>query len=262
VLEHAARSAHATLAAIAAITISTSHFREALAHAVISDGMKDLPHGPLSFAGDMFNWPLVLGLRAYYAPAKAAETFTRFRKEQDDSMCIIFNAKRTMLRLSQDFDFAIVELAPPVFYLMTMLFRRERAAARTLCEQLFARVTDGSLNSVWERYGLLWCAVASVRANDNDIAQRAIDRINVLGGLPLSVLSVIPRPMKSEDDDADWESVLELSAPASVSLTLVEQAQASIQVGDETPDELISDLFVNEDILPELNLRVLRLRLP
>ncbi|QDV91686.1 hypothetical protein RAS2_27900 [Phycisphaerae bacterium RAS2] len=260
VLNHAGRLAHPTLTAIAAITISTSHMREALSRAVVSDGLEDMQNGPISFAGRMFSWPLVLGLRAHHAPTRAAETFKLFRRWQEDPKCIIFNAEHTMLGLSQDFDFAIVELAPPVFYFMTMLFRRERAAAKTLCEQLLTRVTDGSLCGVWERYGLLWSAAASVGANEDDIAQRAIDRINVLGGLPPSVLSVVPSPMKSEDDDADWESVLEASAPASVSLPLVKQAQASLQAGDETPDELISELFVNDDILPELNLRVLHLR--
>jgi hypothetical protein len=261
VLGHATRPGQSSIAATAAITIYTVHFGEALARAVTSEAIEDMPHGEVCFAGRMFSWPLVLGLGAYHAPAKAAAAFKRFRKWQNDPMCIIFNAQHTMLGLSQDFDLAIAELTPTIFYLMAMLFRKERAAAKTLCEQLFDRATDGTLGNRWERYALLWCAVAGVKVGEDEVAQRAIDRINVLGGLPLSALSEIPKPGKSQDEDTDWESVLESSAAAPTSLSLLQQEQASVQIGDETPDELISELIVNDDILPELNHRVLRLRL-
>jgi hypothetical protein len=261
---YASQYTQANIADYAAITLSTTHLRQVLTRAVISDEFDTLSGGELSYFGTIFTWPLIYALRAHYAPEKANETFKLFQKWQYDPDCIILNPEHLMLGLSQDFDFTIVKLEPPVYCLIALLFQREREAAKYFCEQLLARILKSSLNSEWERYGLLWCSIACVKINENEIAQIAIDRINSLGGIPHVVLSQMPSPGYSEedvDDEASWEFVLNSSDSSPISLKLLQEAQKMIQAEDSLPDELVSEFLVNDDVLSDLNQRILSLKI-
>ena len=261
VLSQAAREV--PLDQLAQLTLYTNYMREALSRAVANQSVTDLATGELSFAGRMFVWPLLFGLRAVMRPEEAANTFADLRKWQEDPEEIIFHPSWTCLGLSPDFDVAISELAPPIFCLVAMLFSCEPAAARTLCEQLLARATDGKLNNAWERYALLWCAIASVRVGSDDVGEKAIARINVLGGLPTSVLANVPPTVSPDDGEDGWESVLSSTPSSLVSVALLKEQLSHADIDeDDTPERLVAEVLIDNELMMSISHRVLSIRLP
>jgi hypothetical protein len=260
VLNAAWRDTGITLADIARISISTTHMQCALVRAAASQRITELRTSGLSFAGKMFRWPLLLGLRAHVLPDKAVGVFEELREWQEGPE-IIFSSKNSCLGLSQEFDFAIAELAPPIFCLVAMLFSRHALAARTLCQQLLTRATDGTLTDVWVLYALLWCAIAGVKVGADEVAERAIARINILGGLPLSVLGDVPQPMDSEDGEPHWKGVLSSATPSAVSVAILKEKLEAVASGEDTLRSLVAELLVEDEILPSLNRRIASVRL-
>jgi hypothetical protein len=259
VLDKAAKAGEITLGDIAQIVANTTHMKEYLARTARSSSLANIRVRDVSFAGRMFSWPLLLGLRAFLIPEDAKDLFEELREWQE-GLELIFSPDTNCLGLSQEFDVAIVELAPPIFYLVAILFSGHKPAASTLCEQLLKRAIDGKLGGIWARYALLWCALAGLRVGADNVAQRAVDEINRLGGLPSSVLVKVPQAMQIDDSSEDWESVI--TSQSAEALTL-DNLKSKLQLHAPLTlpvDALIARLLVDDTILSSLNDLLVTLR--
>jgi hypothetical protein len=105
---------------------------------------------------------------------------------------------------------------------------------------------------------LAWCVIASLRVGGDAIAEAAFAEINRLGGTPLVALAVLAPPVYSEEEPAPWVQLITHDNNVAVTLDdfrsrleLVPQSAASLTY-------LVAELLVNDDVLTDLNERIVR----
>jgi hypothetical protein len=248
------------LADRSALSIESQNLTDALAKLVCSSGSRGFSVDGLSFAGEHFLWPLFFGVRAYSSAAPiAASAFKELRKWQEEPE-IIFSATSTFLGLSQDFDCAVIELAPLIFCVVALLFQKEPDSASQICQQLYVRATDGHLGSVWARYALAWCAVASLKTNSLATARAAIDQINHFGGLPEGVFPNLVGPRLAEDEVAEWEVLLSnVSNWRTQSLEEIKQVLSSLPPPNCSLLDVVARLLIENEYVLEVHSDIVRL---
>lgn len=246
------------LADIAWLSLDSKCLRSALSRLVCGPRLDGLSKQGLTFVGRLFTWPLLLGMRAFLcdSPAKAAGTFREFREWQSAPE-IIFNEKASMLGLSPEFDYAITELAPPMFCVVAMLFSRYPDGARELCDQLYTRATDGDLAPDWSCYALAWCAIAASKIGARDIAQKALDEINRIGGLPAGTFPLLVEPTYTEGDPGPWEVLMAKKKDEAPNAEQLGSLLGTVPPDGGRLPELVAEVLTNDDVVLDLNKRII-----
>jgi hypothetical protein len=249
-----------TLSTMARVSIQSQRFLDALSW-IVRKPISDVSVGQLSFSGHMFTMPLWRGLRAYTARSAVAMAveYESLRKWQSE-LEIIFNSERTMLGLSPEFDYAVTELAPPLFCLVAMLFGRYEKGAQELCRQLLTRATQSNLSPTWSRYASAWCVIASLRVGGDAvaIAERAIAEINRLGGLPLVALPFLTPPVYSEEEPSPWVQLMTQGNDVAITVDDFRSRLQSVPQDAESLTQLVAELLVSDDVLTNLNEGIVR----
>jgi hypothetical protein len=250
----------AELADVASLSINSRNLTQALARLICRWDSHKIPSEQITFAGSHFFWPLFFGVQAYAGDTPlASRSFQSLRKWQDGPE-IIFSPSSTFLGLSEDFDLAIVGLAPLIFCVVAMLFQNDAGAARQLCEQLYARAIDGHLVPVWARYALAWCVIASIKVHSFDTARAAIDKIDEFGGLPTGAFPELAGPRYAEDERMEWEVLLTQSeCVRSPSLEEISRAIGSLASARCSLVDLVARLLVDDDYALEMHRDIVRL---
>jgi hypothetical protein len=249
------------LADIARLSVTARSFGEALSRFVRGPRVNGASSAGLGSAGSMFRWPLLIGLRAYLGDNASAAAAFRDLGEWQAHVEIIFSPERTYLGLSPEFDLAIVEFAPPVFCIVAMLFLRDADAARQLCQQLYARATDGTLAQDWVCYALAWCVIASLKVRAHDVGQLALDGINRRGGLPTGAFPLLAGPSLSEEGPTAWELML-ASSPRmpTPSLPEIDATLQSLTPAECGLPELVARILTDDEFTLGMNDLIVRMR--
>jgi len=245
---------HSELAERAGLSIQSRNLQDSLPRLICSGASRRISTADVTFAGQHFLWPIIFGVRAYAGdPVVAAQAFQKLRDWQEGPE-IIFNPRTTLLGLSRDFDFAIVELAPPMFCLVALLFQKQLDAARQICEQLYSRAIDDHLGSVWARYALAWCVLASIKVKALVTAQAALNKIEELGGLPKGVFPRLAGPRIAQDEDAEWEVLLCEGTPSRIpSLSAITAAISSLRPAQCSLIDLVARLLIDNKYALEMH---------
>jgi hypothetical protein len=246
---------------VAWLSVKSRNLKDALTDLVCSPRIESCSAADLSFVGQHFLWPLLFGLRAYAGePSIAASAFREFREWQEQPE-IIFSPTSSCLGLSQDFDFAIVELAPPVFCLVALLFQQQSVAAQQLCDQLYARATDEFLSPIWARYALTWCVIASIKNKYFATAQVALDKIDQLGGLPARIFPNLAAPGGNEDEESVWVTILKEGPNAKApSIGVIEGGLNSLPPAQCPLTDLVARILFDNDFALVMHEEILRSR--